>query len=106
MSKITKYNNISVVYNCDHLKAMVVYMITFPNNKRYIGQTINSLYKRISAHCSDKEAENNIYKYNALQKYQSIVVDILFEGTSIDELNEYEKIFINQYNTIDKEMKL
>lgn len=100
---VKKYNGINVKYNCSHLEKNIIYKLSFPNGKVYIGQTINVLFKRISSHCEEKNKSINPYKYNALKKYQTINVDILFKSESLEELNNKEEYYIKKYKSNQKE---
>jgi group I intron endonuclease len=76
----------------------IIYCITFPNNKKYIGQTIRTLEKRLDEHQKNKEC---IAVYSAIQKYgfQNIKTEILLIINDV-YLDYYEKKFIKSYNTI------
>lgn len=75
-------------------------MYVFPNGKKYIGKTKNSLNRR-------KGFQWNRYKYcpllwKAIQKYgtENIKTEILFEGVLTDEeASEKERFFIAQFKT-------
>lgn len=68
------------------------------NNKRYIGQTIQRLSERKSAHYNKNGCP---YFHHALLKYAVTDWDwfILDECNSLEELNEKEKYWINFYDT-------
>jgi len=70
----------------------VIYKLTSPSGKYYIGQTTNfknriSIYKRL-------KCKTQLKLYNALLKYgfDKFNVEILFECNNIEDLNFYEKI--------------
>lgn len=93
---IKTYNDIEVKFNCDWKAINVVYLLTFPNGKIYIGITTKQLKDRIISHCSEREKQNNLYKYNAIRKYKYFEVDILYQG---DDINDQEIYFIQEYKS-------
>lgn len=46
-----------------------VYILLFPNGKRYVGQTIQSIEKRMASHMSDTRNGSSFPVHNALRKY-------------------------------------
>jgi len=46
-----------------------IYILHFPNGKRYVGQTIRSVGKRMERHWADVRAGNNLPVHNAMRKY-------------------------------------
>lgn len=99
---ITKvYSGISIKVDDDDLKkSNVVYRFTFPNGKTYIGLTALLLKTRLIAHCHETTKPNSkrtsIYKNRALLKYKEIVVDVLYQG---EDLSEMEMHFIKIYKS-------
>ncbi len=87
---------------------MIIYKITnLINSKIYIGQTIQTLNKRMNRHFSDADrGKKTTPLYLAIKKYGKInfKVDIIDNATSIDELNEKEIYWIKHYNSIDREI--
>lgn len=89
-------NNIKIDINKqDYNIKNVVYKLTFPNNKIYIGQTTQYLRYRLSAHCRDIDGT---LKSNAIQKYKEFKVEVLYQG---DDLDNWEKIYIAKFKSID-----
>jgi len=85
---------------------MVIYKLTFPNNKVYIGQTSRSLSERWKQHCHDhKFPYKKSRLYTAWKKYgtDSIKLEVLAEATSIEELNSLEQEFIKLCKSTDIE---
>ena len=81
---------------------MIIYKIENKiNGKCYIGQTIESLQKRINRH---KYSNNHCYAiHNALKKYGIDNFDISViddTATTMDELNELEIKYIKEYNSL------
>jgi group I intron endonuclease len=82
----------------------IIYIITSPSGKRYIGQTIQPLDKRWKQHI---DAAHRTYKDNckvlnkAIRKYGSkhFTVEVLHQGDDID-LDALEQECIEKYNTI------
>lgn len=101
MNKI--YNDINIEVNKEDLdKKSVIYKLTFPNGKVYIGQTINKLRLRLISHCSDAHKVNKKYtlKDRAIIKYQSFICEVLYQGEELD-LNEVK--FIKKFNSLNKD---
>ena len=78
----------------------VIYCLTSPSGKQYIGQTKRTVEQRLKEHAT-RPASCSIL-YNAITKYgiESFDTEILVE-TNNDMLNHYETLFINMYNTIE-----
>lgn len=75
----------------------IVYCISFPCGKKYIGQTVQQLSKRIQKHRNNKD---NTPIARAFKKYYNeYKVEILLEVNN-DLLNYYEIKFINIYDTL------
>lgn len=82
----------------------IIYILTFPSGKSYIGQTKFTFEKRFKEHIYDTfdEKKNHCRLLNkAIKKYgiENIKKEILCE-LSNELLNEQEEKFITQYNTI------
>jgi hypothetical protein len=73
-----------------------IYCITFPSGKKYIGQTRQKIEKRLMQHSVCK---NDTLISRAFNKYKEYTYEILIESIN-EELDEYEKIFIEKYKTI------
>ena len=88
----------------DILRNNVIYCLTFPNGKKYIGQTQNCLKQRLYEHCNlsfnNKSTAFNNIKSRAIRKYMTFTVDILYEGNDLDN-KEIE--FIKKYDTVNIE---
>jgi group I intron endonuclease len=78
----------------------VIYCLTSPSGKQYIGQTKRSLEKRIKEHST--RMSSRIMLCNAIAKYgiKSFDIEVLIE-TNDNMLNHYERLFIDLYNTIE-----
>lgn len=74
----------------------IIYCLTFPNNKKYIGQTIRPLHVRLKQHGKSKDCRA---LYNALNKYGNYKSEILLEVNN-ELLDFYEIKFIELYNTL------
>lgn len=80
---------------------MLIYKVTFPNNKCYIGQTVKSLNARKSLHFNQtKNGSKNAF-HNALRKYNNlnIIWEILEVCVSKEQLNIRETYWINHFNS-------
>lgn len=76
---------------------MIVYIYTFPNGKKYVGQTIHTINERA------KQGEGYINSpavYNAIKKYgwNNLIIEI-FPCQSKEEMNNLERYYIDLYNT-------
>lgn len=76
---------------------MIVYIYTFPNGKKYVGQTSKTLEARA------KRGEGYINSpavYNAIKKYgwNSLIIET-FPCSSKEEMDELEKYYICLYKT-------
>jgi len=85
---------------------MVIYKAEFPNGKVYIGRTINfkdRKYKHINS--SKGEKNSHIIMYKAIRKYgaDNIKWEIIHECSSMEEMKEKEKEFINLYKSTEHE---
>lgn len=98
-----KIGNISIEVTEEELKLKnVVYLLTFPNGKKYIGITSKRFKDRLYQHCSlainEKDRDYNTKKYRAIRKYEEFKAEVLFEGNS-DELGDKEIEFIEEYDS-------
>lgn len=80
-----------------------IYCITnLINEKKYVGKTTYSITKRFQEHCRDSKKErcNKRPLYDAMDKYgtENFVVEELIECPN-DELDSYEKMFIENLQT-------
>lgn len=78
---------------------MIVYIYTFPNEKKYVGQTSQRLNDRANHGDGYKESPA---VYNAIQKYgwDNLKIEI-FPCTSKEEMDVLEKYYIKLYKTFD-----
>ena len=78
-----------------------IYKLNFPNGKSYIGQTSQSLNIRLSKH-KEASTRDKFPLYNAINKYgwDSVKVEILYQGTHMVNIDHAEKYFIREYNTL------
>lgn len=83
-------------------KKDVVYCLTFPNGKRYIGITTQKFEQRIKEHIWESFDINkpsyNTKKGRAIRKYLKFMADILYQG---DNLQDWEIFYINEYDTMN-----
>lgn len=79
---------------------MIVYIYTFPNGKKYIGQTTQTLAQRAAR---GKGYKHSLPVYNAIQKYgwDNIHKEI-FECQSENEMDSLERELIKKYNTTNR----
>ena len=83
-------------------KSNIIYLITFENNKKYIGQTTRKLSIRLRGYLTDsKRNKHNLKMLNAILFYDKCKVEILCECLSLIELNKKEPEFIKTYNSVE-----
>ena len=84
----------------------IIYLITNKiNNKKYVGQTINSLEKRWKTHIYDaKTKRTNMPLHHAMNKHgiENFIVEEIDRAYNRKELNEKEQHYIQLYNTLIK----
>jgi len=78
------------------LEMGVVYCLTFPNGKKYIGQTKQRLETRLKQHSKQKYCKA---VHNAICKYLTYTCDILLKVNDFD-LDYYEEKMIKEYKTL------
>lgn len=79
---------------------MIVYIYTFPNGKKYVGQTSVPLEQRASR---GDGYINSPAVYNAIKKYKWKNLKIeTFPCSSKDEMNNLEQYYIKLYRTNEK----
>ncbi len=79
-----------------------IYNFIFPNDKIYVGQTLN-FKGRVSAHKNAaKQGTYNTPLYNAIRKYgwENIDKEILVYCLP-EDADELERLYINKFNTLD-----
>lgn len=81
-------------------KNNVVYKLTFPSGKVYIGQTVQKFKERLYKHCRYLDINNK--KSNAVRKYKKFKAEVIYEGCSSNQLDDFERIFIELYNSVEK----
>jgi group I intron endonuclease len=76
-----------------------IYMITSPNGKSYVGQTMN-FEKRMREH--NKTTSGCLAIRDAILKYgfENMKVEILLKNLTIDEANKYEEFYIKEHGTL------
>jgi hypothetical protein len=85
---------------------MIIYKAIFPNEKVYIGKTINFESRKYQHIWNSKRKENShIIMYKAIRKYgaDNIKWEIIHECSSLKEMKEKEKEFINLYKSTEHE---
>jgi group I intron endonuclease len=77
----------------------IIYILTSPSKKQYIGQTVRDLLKRIFEHEDNEEC---CMIYNAIHKYglENFTVEVLHETDNNDELDKFEIMYIKERNTL------
>ena len=86
----------------------IIYKVTFPNEKVYIGQTKKTLEQRKNQHFrylnKKKPSNRNYVLYRAFEKYgfNNTKWEIIDNAENEKELNEKEKYWINYYKSYVK----
>lgn len=81
---------------------MLIYLITnLLNNKKYVGQTIQSIDKRWRRHCWKSTSKNSMPICKAISKYgkENFKIEIIASCSSQEDLNQKEIFFTNKLNT-------
>lgn len=82
----------------------IIYCLTSPSGKMYIGQTRRSIEKRFEEHC---RSDNSLFLYNAIQKYgpekfkKEILLhcdDTVLDVCEIKFIKEFNTLYPNGYN--------
>ena len=78
----------------------LIYMHTFPNGKSYIGQTKQTIKKRVGKNFS--RYRGSTVFYNAIKKYgvKSISTKILYRCNTLGQANQLEIDAIKYHNTL------
>lgn len=90
---------VNVRYKAKREARKVIYQLRFPNNKIYIGQTMQLLRERMRQHCRDAVNMNrgcHDVKNRAIRKYKEFEVSVLDTCASVDEMNIRESEIINK----------
>jgi len=83
---------------------MRIYKITNTiNGKIYVGQTVMTLSKRFGCHVrSSKRTNSSTAIHNAIRKYgsEAFSIELIKECSSVDQLNDAERYWIDRLNTL------
>jgi group I intron endonuclease len=87
------------------LRTYVIYRLTSPSGKAYIGQTRNNVEKRWNAHryqANEEVMDKHYAIHKAIRKYgwENFTKEVMMVCDYEWELNEWEKIHIAEYNTL------
>jgi group I intron endonuclease len=75
-----------------------IYMLTFPSEKSYIGQTNRDIHKRLEEH--QLPSSNCVAVYNAIQKYGWEKVKIDWYEVPDEDLNKHEELMVEVLGTL------
>lgn len=108
-SKIMKrmYNGVEVTYQneTDYLQSNVVYLITFPDGKYYVGSTTRRLYNRISFHCTASLIQHKSYQISlAISKFMKFDIKILVTENDKNKLRKLEEFYTIEYKSNEIEL--
>jgi group I intron endonuclease len=83
---------------------MIIYLITFPNGKHYVGRTKNTLGQRLTEHRASAKKRKQHQLYYAINKYgwENIETEVLHEAINEEELILRELFYIQQYNSVEE----
>lgn len=83
------------------VKEYVVYKLTSPVNKIYIGQTIN--FKRRMSEYPSESKKHNFKIQKAIRKYgwKNFKKEILEEKIAEDKIDDLERYYIKEFNSIE-----
>jgi len=80
-----------------------IYIFLFPNGKRYVGQTIQSVEERARKHWNDTDNSSHLPVHNAMRKYgrSNVQIEKIFALICSQEyLDLLEDLFITRLNTL------
>ena len=100
------YSGVTVTYQneADYNQSNVVYLITFPNGKKYVGSTTKVLTRRISRHCSKAITSNlQLLISFAIREFMKFEVRILGTRKIKKELRELENDYTIEYKSDERE---
>ena len=75
-----------------------IYMLTFPSEKSYIGQTIRDIHKRLEEH--QWPNSKCVAVYNAIKKYGWEKVKIDWYEVPNEDLNKHEELMVEVLGTL------
>ncbi len=79
---------------------MLIYKVTSPSGKYYIGQTTRTLEERKKQHHTLANRDNTLPFYRAIRKHNdNLIWEIIDTASTIEELNEKEVYWIAKYDT-------
>ena len=94
------YSGVEVTYQneTDYNQSNVVYLITFPNGKKYIGSTTKVLTRRMSRHCSESRNLCSVMDVSVpIREHGKCMVRVLDTESTIDRLIKLEDFYIVEY---------
>lgn len=100
------YSGVEVTYQneTDYNQSNVVYVITFPNGKKYIGSTTGQLNLRIGDHCSKAITYNKQLLVSfPIREFMKFEVKILGTKKNKKELRELESEYTNKYKSDERD---
>lgn len=73
---------------------MIIYKLSYIDDKFYIGKTKKKLIERLIQHCSEDNITNN---GKHIKEHKYFIIDVLYKAEDEDELNRVEKNIIRKY---------
>lgn len=96
------YNGVEVTYQneTDYLQSNVVYLITFPDGKYYVGRTVRKLHQRVANHCFSSQEKNDLMAVNIpIREHNQFNIRILYTTVNSAELKYLETKYTIEYNS-------
>lgn len=84
------------------MRTGLIYKISFPSGKSYIGKTVRGFNNRISAHYHRAKYSPTLPVHRALAKYdkKDIIFEVIVKDVPDYFLNAFEKYWIYYYDTV------
>lgn len=96
------YNGVEVTFTneTDYLQSNVVYLITFPDGKYYVGSTTSMLSHRCSMHSSKAINSNKHFKVSlAIREFMKFDIKILDVELDQKKLKKLEEFYTIEYKS-------
>jgi group I intron endonuclease len=90
------------IYNKEDI--MIIYLLSFPNGKYYVGRTKNTLEQRLIEHKAAAKKQKKHQLYYAINKYgwDSIEKSVIHTAIAEEELILRELFYIQKYNSVEE----
>jgi group I intron endonuclease len=80
-------------------KPFIIYLVTSPSGKQYVGQTMRSIHIRWKQHCNSKK---DVIMVRAIKKhgYENFTITLLGRAHDKENANKLERFYISKLDTI------